>query len=549
MATPIWRLIQGADPAIFRVHNVLEGLPLPAAAELLSRQTNMTATPVAGRIDRNDNSPELVLVSDEGVRSGQSGIAFLGAFFGGHRHTFRCRLRFGRAQAIRVEVHGNVSRMNKIVAHIARDGVVVLLGEEVEDIIVQPLAGGFSIEMTFAAYGSLVDWIYLFALDADEGLGPVFGCAQTSLEPLSRDGSGPACRHTAVGEVEGVSVVCQSFSTLNNGFSLKFEILKPGNPLAGLGLSSGLGLAYARWWTWSADSLDPREGELVACRPTYPIRSPGLMDEYGADFANMGHAIAGVFAEWKELDRMGASEADRLAELTLHARFQDGLVVDLPLGSMFGRLETKVTDGVLFGKQVSEYAAANSGTPVFLEVGARGSASASVRQSVSSVWRYVGLDYQSDPNVDIVGDAHRLTDFIDLGSVDVVYSSEVMEHLLSPIRFVLEANRVLKQGGLFIARMPTTWPLHAEPWDFWRISSHGWTSILNANTGFKIIDRSEAGSASIVPHVAPQGSGLLSMAGAPAPMLTMVIAIKIHDIQHETSGWSAELASGSYNHA
>jgi SAM-dependent methyltransferase len=522
---------------------------LPAAPELLVLQSKMSVTPVASRIDQNDRSPELVVMSEPTGSAAQSGIAYLGAFYGGHRHVFRTWLRFGRAAVLRLEVHGHVSRMNKIVAHVARDGTIGFQGEEVENLVVSPKAGGFSVEMTFRAHSSMVEWIYLFGQEIDEGPDPIFSCAETSLQPLAGDGASMVCRHMPVRAVEGISVICQSFTALNNGFSLTFEILKPGSPLVGLGLTADLGLAYSRWWTWESAMLSPSDGELVACKPTHPIRSPGLMDEFGPDFANSGHAITGVFADWQELDRMGSAEADRLAQMTLHARFQCGTVVDLPLAAINGLSGMTTGDIVLFDSYLSDYAATVSETPTFLEVGARGGASASARRCVEPAWRYLGLDYMSDPNVDIVGDAHRLTDFLARGSVDVVYSSEVMEHLLSPLRFVLEANRVLTDNGLFIARMPTTWPLHAEPWDFWRLSSHGWTSILNTNTGFKILDRCEVGRASIVPQLALQGSGLLNMAAAPAPMLTMVVARKIRDVPQDTSGWSADLATGTYDHA
>lgn len=42
---------------------------------------------------------------------------------------------------------------------------------------------------------------------------------------------------------------------------------------------------------------------------------------------------------------------------------------------------------------------------------------------------------------------------------------------------------------------------------------------------------------------------LLKMASAPAPMLTLAIARKIKDVPTDTSGWSPDLATGSYDHA
>lgn len=519
------------------------------AAEFLARQSDLPMTPVASRLDRSSATGHTLVLAEPGPTPVQAGLAVLGSFFGGHRHVFRTVVTLDRAESLRIEVHGHVSRMNKIVVHLSRDGAVLLQGEEVESVAVLSDGTALTVEMTFLAHGSMVEWIYLLGQDIDERQGAILSCSDTSLQPLPAQHASLSRRHFPAQTIRGVSAACQTFTALHGGFNVIFEILKPGSALVGLGLSSDLGLAHARWWTWQTEGIDPRPGELVPCRPVHPIRSPGLMDAYGASFANLGHAISGIFADWHELDRMDAATADLRAQMTLHARFQSGDVVDLPLAEIVGGSGDAGGGDTSFDRFRTAYLARTADRPTLLEVGARGEASAAIRRTVEPDWRYVGLDYLGDANVDIVGDAHRLTDFVARESVDMVYSSEVMEHLLSPLRFVLEANRVLKLHGLFIARMPTTWPLHAEPWDYWRVSVHGWTSILNANTGFEILERCEIGHASIVPHAFQKNSGLMSMAGAPAPMLTMVIARKIRDVPFDTSGWSPELASGSYDHA
>ena len=123
-----------------------------------------------------------------------------------------------------------------------------------------------------------------------------------------------------------------------------------------------------------------------------------------------------------------------------------------------------------------------------------------------------------------------------------------MEHLVSPLHFVLEANRVLAEGGIFVARAPTTWPLHAEPWDFWRFSQHGWQGLLNAGTGFEILDICEFGESSIVPMV-PAWSGGVLMATSPAPLFTGVVARKIGPASRLDRPWSSALGWGQYDPA
>jgi hypothetical protein len=46
---------------------------------------------------------------------------------------------------------------------------------------------------------------------------------------------------------------------------------------------------------------------------------------------------------------------------------------------------------------------------------------------------------------------------------------------------------VLKTGALGVFTTHQTWPLHDQPWDFWRFSDTAWMALLNPATGFEII--------------------------------------------------------------
>lgn len=123
-----------------------------------------------------------------------------------------------------------------------------------------------------------------------------------------------------------------------------------------------------------------------------------------------------------------------------------------------------------------------------LEVGARARSGVSRRDMAPPGWHYSGFDILAGPNVDVVGDAHALSQFYRPESFDAVIAFSVLEHLLMPWKFVIELNRVLKRGasGLFVTHQ--TWPLHDQPWDFWRFSDRAWTALLNPATGYEIID-------------------------------------------------------------
>lgn len=113
---------------------------------------------------------------------------------------------------------------------------------------------------------------------------------------------------------------------------------------------------------------------------------------------------------------------------------------------------------------------------------------------------YVGLDVLSGENVDVVGDAHDMAGLFDPESFDSVFSMSTFEHLAMPWKAALEINRVLAQGGTVMVATHQTWPLHEQPWDFWRFSDNTWAALFNEYTGFRIERVAMGEPASIVPH-------------------------------------------------
>lgn len=68
---------------------------------------------------------------------------------------------------------------------------------------------------------------------------------------------------------------------------------------------------------------------------------------------------------------------------------------------------------------------------------------------------------------------------IDDESFDLVVSTNVMEHVRKPWRWVPELARVLRPGGLMITVVPLNWPYHASPYDCWRIYPDGLRSLYD----------------------------------------------------------------------
>lgn len=124
--------------------------------------------------------------------------------------------------------------------------------------------------------------------------------------------------------------------------------------------------------------------------------------------------------------------------------------------------------------------------PKILEIGSRARSGIVRRELFPEKAHYVGFDIKAGPNVDIVGDAHRLSSYVS-DRFHFVYCIATFEHLLMPWKVAIEINRVLEPGGLVFVHSHQTWPIHDEPWDFWRFSKHAWRALFNDYTGFEIL--------------------------------------------------------------
>jgi SAM-dependent methyltransferase len=65
-------------------------------------------------------------------------------------------------------------------------------------------------------------------------------------------------------------------------------------------------------------------------------------------------------------------------------------------------------------------------------------------------------------------------------SVDLVWSSEVLEHVGDADAALAEMARVLRPGGRLVVSVPFYWPLHEEPHDLRRFTRHGLARALHA---------------------------------------------------------------------
>ena len=97
------------------------------------------------------------------------------------------------------------------------------------------------------------------------------------------------------------------------------------------------------------------------------------------------------------------------------------------------------------------------------------------------VTRSVGIDVDHSPHDVRVADAlydGRTIPYPD-HHFDIVFCTEVLEHVPEPAELLGEVHRVLKPGGVIIMTTPFLVPLHEEPYDYYRYTRHGIIHLLS----------------------------------------------------------------------
>jgi SAM-dependent methyltransferase len=99
---------------------------------------------------------------------------------------------------------------------------------------------------------------------------------------------------------------------------------------------------------------------------------------------------------------------------------------------------------------------------------------------------YIAGDISGNPHADIIIEPDGKVPCED-GKFDVVLSSQVLEHVPNVKNYLMEANRLLKTGGLLFLSTHGWWTHHPYPQDLWRWTHEGLVKILSEN-GFNVID-------------------------------------------------------------
>lgn len=142
---------------------------------------------------------------------------------------------------------------------------------------------------------------------------------------------------------------------------------------------------------------------------------------------------------------------------------------------------------------------------MLLDIGGR-DRSAIDRRGLFSNSDVTVFDIVPGANVDVVGDAHRLSEYFPENKFDFALSVSVFEHLLMPWKVAFEMAKVLKIGGIGFVHTHQTIGIHDAPWDFYRFSSYCWPGLFNAHTGFEIIESQMDTENYILPFIPREGN-------------------------------------------
>ncbi len=92
-------------------------------------------------------------------------------------------------------------------------------------------------------------------------------------------------------------------------------------------------------------------------------------------------------------------------------------------------------------------------------------------------WRYIGVDLEEGPNVDVIIKTPYNWSNIRSNSFDVVISGQTFEHIEYIWITISEIHRVLKIGGYGCIIAPSGGPEHKYPKDCWRIYPDGFVAL------------------------------------------------------------------------
>ena len=124
----------------------------------------------------------------------------------------------------------------------------------------------------------------------------------------------------------------------------------------------------------------------------------------------------------------------------------------------------------------------------FLEVGSKDyGTTQDIRSVLAEAGRYVGVDLEEGPGVDVVLDLTGPFEQVDaaLGGerFGTIFCLSVLEHCRQPFAMAENLARLLARGGKVCLSVPLAWKFHGFPSDYWRFTHEG-VKLLFADLSF-----------------------------------------------------------------
>ncbi len=92
---------------------------------------------------------------------------------------------------------------------------------------------------------------------------------------------------------------------------------------------------------------------------------------------------------------------------------------------------------------------------------------------------YIGIDIVEGPGVDMICSADNLVQKFGQESFDVVISTCALEHIKNWKEAVSNIKRICKPNGIILIIVPSDWPFHEYPYDFWRYKKEDIINIFS----------------------------------------------------------------------
>jgi hypothetical protein len=124
-----------------------------------------------------------------------------------------------------------------------------------------------------------------------------------------------------------------------------------------------------------------------------------------------------------------------------------------------------------------------------LEVGSREVSGESIVREKFNKAEYIGFDYYPGRNVDVVGDAHKLSSYFGRHEkFELIFSSACFEHFAMPWVVATEIAKLLKIGGYVFVETHFSFRSHERPWHFFQFSDMALKILFSKELGFECIE-------------------------------------------------------------